>query len=177
MQGQTMRRQLVFDEQASFILKQLSGPGAFLIVADWQGSANVMAIGWGLLGPFYHGHPVFVVAVRPQCFTWHILEETDDFVVAVARDKLKDALTLCGTKSGRDLDKFKAAGLTPIPSYHVRAPSIGECPVNVECRIYHRQHPPHGILTPEHRERPLSEQHTIYFGEVLGTYSGMEEQR
>ena len=52
----------------------------------------------------------------------------------------------------------------------MRAPSIAECPINVECRIYHKQRPPHYLLTPEHRRNPLEEQHTIYFGEVLGTY-------
>ena len=73
-------------------------------------------------------------------------------------------------ESGRDHDKFRETGLTPIPSAQVRPVSIAECPIHVECRIYHKQRPPHGILTPEHREKPLEMQHTIYFAEVLGTY-------
>ena len=77
---------------------------------------------------------------------------------------------LCGTRSGRDMDKFEAAELTPVPSVDVKAPSIQECPINVECRVYTRVAPPHLLLTPEHRQRPVQEQHTIYFAEVLGTY-------
>jgi len=68
------------------------------------------------------------------------------------------------------VNKFAAAGLTALPSVHVRAPSILQCPINVECRVYTRIPPPHMLLTPEHRQRPLEQQHTIYFAEVLGTY-------
>ena len=92
-------------------------------------------------------------------------------IIAVPDDTLRAAVNLCGTKSGRDLDKFKAAGLTPIPSVHVRPPSIAECSINVECRIYTTIAAPHLLLTPEHRRAPVSKQHTIYFAEVLGAYS------
>ena len=68
------------------------------------------------------------------------------------------------------MDKFAAAGLTRVPSAHVTPPSILECPINVECRVYAQVAPPHMLLTPEHRQRPLEEQHTIYFAEVLGAY-------
>ncbi len=40
----------------------------------------------------------------------------------------------------------------------------------MECRIYRKQRPPHLVLTPEHREKPLAEQNTIYFAEVLGSF-------
>ena len=68
-------------------------------------------------------------------------------------------------------NEFEAAGLTRAPSVHVKPPSIVECPINVECRIYTRIAPPHMLLSPKHRERPVEEQHTIYFAEVVGTYS------
>ena len=41
----------------------------------------------------------------------------------------------CGTRSGRDVDKFVEAGLTPEPAVHVKPPLIKECPVNVECKV------------------------------------------
>jgi len=89
-------------------------------------------------------------------------------------DAIAEQVRFCGVKSGRDCDKFKETGLTPVPSARVRAPSIAQCPIHVECRIYYKQRPPHFILTPEHRERPLAEQHTIYFAEVLGAYRAEE---
>ncbi len=41
-------------------------------------------------------------------------------------------------------------------------------------RIYHYQRPPHMILTPEHRQAPVDQQHTIYFAEVVGAFSRRE---
>ncbi len=46
--------------------------------------------------------------------------------------------------------------------------------ISVECRIYHYEHPPHMILTPEHRQVPLEQQHTIYFAEVVGAFERRE---
>lgn len=99
-----------------------------------------------------------------------MIEEVPEFVLGIPDDALQPAAALCGTRSGRDTDKFAAAGLTPVPSLHVRPPSIRECPLNIECRVYTKVAPPHLLLTPEHRQWPLAEQHTIYFAQVLGAY-------
>jgi flavin reductase (DIM6/NTAB) family NADH-FMN oxidoreductase RutF len=129
-----------------------------------------MTIGWGLYGWFYHSHAVAVVAVRPACHTFKLLDEVEEFVLCVPTEEMAEAVAFCGKESGRDFDKFKRTGLTPVPSTHVRPVSIAECLIHVECRIYHKQRAPHFILTPEHREKPLEAQHAIYFAEVLGTF-------
>jgi len=146
------------------------GIGVLLTSGDAQGRPNVMTIGWGLYGWFHHDRPVAVVAVRPACYTFGLLDQIGEFVRGVPTEELRTAVAFCGEQSGRDHDKFKACGLTAIPSALVRPPPIAECPLHVECRIYHKQTPPHLILTPEHREKPLAEQHTIYFAEVLGAF-------
>jgi flavin reductase (DIM6/NTAB) family NADH-FMN oxidoreductase RutF len=144
--------------------------GVLLVSVDKDGRPNTMTIGWLLLGRFYHKNPVAVVAVRPARYTFRLLDEVEEFVIAVPTPELKEAVAFCGQKSGRDVDKFKETGLTPTSSVHVRPPSIRECTVNMECRIYNKIRPPHNILTPEHRKAPIPEQHTIYFAEVLGAY-------
>jgi flavin reductase (DIM6/NTAB) family NADH-FMN oxidoreductase RutF len=164
------RLKLDFWECASEILRHLKKGGVLCTVVDQAGEYNVLTLGWGQIGPFYHGHPVFVIAVTPLRYSWRFLEEVPEFVIAVPDEALAEATAFCGRRSGRDLDKFEAAGLSKAPSQHVKAPSIRECPINVECRIYARVAPPHALLTPEHRQRPVEEQHTIYFAEVLGTY-------
>ena len=146
------------------------GHGVLLTSVGADGRPNAMTIGWGLYGYFYHGRPVAVAAVRPACHTFKLLDEVGEFVLCVPTDEIAEAVAFCGRESGRDHDKFRETGLTPIPSAQVRPVSIAECPIHVECRIYHKQRPPHGILTPEHREKPLEMQHTIYFAEVLGAY-------
>ena len=171
MSSSESRIELDFWEHATEILNRMRSDGLLCTVVDTAGNVNVITLGWGQIGPFYHGHPVCTIAVTPQRYSWRFLEEVPEFVLAVPDDRLSEAASLCGTKSGRDMDKFKAAGLTPVPSAHVRAPSIAECPINIECRTYTSVQPPHLLLTPEHRKRPVGEQHTIYFAEVLGTYA------
>jgi flavin reductase (DIM6/NTAB) family NADH-FMN oxidoreductase RutF len=157
---------------ASEVLDRMANGGVLCNVVDGAGHANTLTIGWGLIGRGYHDHPVCVIAITPLRYSWQFAEEVPEFVLSVpdASDRLRPALDLCGSASGRDLDKFAAAGLTRVPSLHVRPPSIQECPLNVECRVYTKVAPPHLLLTPEHRQRPLEHQHTIYFAEVLGAY-------
>jgi len=165
------RVELNFWDCASEILASMRSGGVLCTVVDKAGRQNVLTLGWGQIGPGYHGHPIFIIAVAPPRYSWRFLEEVPEFVIAVPDDTLEDAVEFCGTRSGRNYqDKFGAAGLTAVPSVHIKAPSIAEAPTNVECRIYARIAPPHLLLTPEHRQRPLQQQHTIYFAEVLGTY-------
>ena len=164
------RRELDFYACTDEILKRMRHGGVLCTVVDNAGKQNVLTLGWGLLGPHYYQRPILVIAVTPLRYSWRFLEEVPEFVIAVPDDSLQDAAAFCGSESGRSLDKFQAAHLTPVPSVYVKAPSILECPINVECRVYTKVTPPHMLLTPKHRERPLEHQHTIYFSEVLGTY-------
>ena len=71
----------------------------------------------------------------PERYSYDIIKETGEFVINLTTEKLTYATDFCGVRSGRDIDKFKAAHLTPIPGVHVSAPLIEESPVNIECRV------------------------------------------
>ncbi len=146
------------------------GMGVLLTSVGADARPNAMTIGWGLYGCFYHEHAVAVVAVRPACHTHKLLDEVGEFALCVPTPALADAVAFCGRETGRDHDKLAECGLTPMPSERIRPPCIAECPIHVECRIYNKQRPPHMVLTPEHRQKPLEAQHTIYYAEVLGAY-------
>jgi flavin reductase (DIM6/NTAB) family NADH-FMN oxidoreductase RutF len=164
------RIELNFWEYSNEILNRMREEGVLCTVTDKASNNNIITLGWGQIGPFYHDHPVFIIAIAPQRYSWHFLEEMPEFVIGVPDDSLRKAVEICGTLSGRDVDKFQAAGLTPAKSKYVSAPSILECPINIECRVYTTVIPPHLLLTPEHRKAPVGCQHTIYFAEVLGTF-------
>jgi flavin reductase (DIM6/NTAB) family NADH-FMN oxidoreductase RutF len=113
--------------------------------------------------------------VRQNRYTYECLLAAKDFTVSVpAPGKLKDELFLCGTKSGRDLDKFAAAGLTPRPSRLVRTPVVGECLTHYECRVMARTL----VALPDVIDREIVEKfsyregstHAIFLGEILATY-------
>ena len=100
-----------------------------------SGQTEFADTGQGQIGSFYHEHPVFIIAVTQKRYSWRFLQEVPEFVIAVPDDSLRSALHLCGTRSGCDIDKFNASGLTPVPSMHVQAPSIAECPIVLNLRI------------------------------------------
>lgn len=78
--------------------------------------------------------PLVGVGISPKRHSHKLLSDGDDFVVNIPGKELVKETLLCGTSSGRDVKKFEVAGLTPEDSETVEAPSIGQCPVSMECR-------------------------------------------
>lgn len=86
--------------------------GWMLVTAGDQSGFNTMTASWGGVGILWN-RPVAFVFIRPQRYTKEYVDRSDKFSLSFF-DGYREALTLCGTKSGRDLDKVKAAGLTPV---------------------------------------------------------------
>ena len=82
-----------------------------LLTAGDKTGCNTMTIGWCQLGTLWH-LPVCTVYVRPERYTYRFMEEKDYFTVSVLPADAKETIRICGTKSGRDLDKIKECGLT-----------------------------------------------------------------
>ena len=98
-------------DHAETILKVLA-KGAFLNTAA-GGRHNTMTIGWGALGNIW-SKPVFTVMVRHSRYTHELIEAHNEFTVSFPLTAaFSKALGLCGSKSGRDMDKFAAAEITP----------------------------------------------------------------
>ena len=95
---------------------------------------NMMTVGWGAFGVIW-GKPFAMILVRPQRFTMPILDEYPTFTLSAFPAAKKDALSFCGSKSGRDYaDKAAAAGLTPVASHQVGAPGFAEAELIFECK-------------------------------------------
>ncbi len=129
---------------------------------------NTMTVSWGFLGTMWH-RPVVQVVVRPPRFTFEFMEQYDTFTVCVFPEEYRKALQILGTKSGRDGDKIKEAGLTPAAVEGVAAPAFAEAELVIACRKIHWQD-----LLPEHFLDPgidhhytRKDYHRFYFGEAL----------
>ena len=131
-----------------------------------------MTIGWGFLGTIWR-KPVFVVAVRHSRHTFKLMEESDSFTVCLPAMGMSEALEVCGTKSGRDMDKFEKFGYTAVKSKTVDAPYIKECPVHYECKIIYKDNLEPGVLPKELEADvyPNKNMHMLYYGEIRGTYA------
>lgn len=95
--------------------------------------ANIITIGW--TGTICSDPAMLYISVRPDRYSHDIIEETGEFVVNLVNKELTWATDYCGVKSGRDVDKFKEMNLTAIASKTVKAPSIKESPVCIECKV------------------------------------------
>ena len=139
---------------------------------------NTMAIGWGMMGIQWN-KPIFIGLVRGCRHTYSMLEENPEFTVNIPLDTLdKNIIRVCGTKSGRDLDKFQELGLTTEEPEKISVPGIRQLPLTLECKVlYKQQQYPEHLLSTEplkfYQENPASIQddyHTAYYGEIVSAY-------
>lgn len=108
-------------------------PVVMVSVADRDGRPNIITVAWA--GTVCTNPPMLSISVRPERYSYPILKETGEFVLNLTTRDLAFATDYCGVKSGRDVDKFKELGLTPLQAEHVGAPLIAESPVNIECKV------------------------------------------
>jgi len=147
--------------------------GVFLVARDEQGRPHPMTISWAQIGVVWN-LPIFTVFVRESRYTHRCLMSADSFTINVpAPGELKDELLFCGTKSGRDLDKVEACGLTTVPGRQVSVPYLESCPLHYECQIVAVKQlqasdvVSHDILGTHY---PSGDPHLIVLGEIVGTY-------
>ncbi len=110
-----------------------------LIASDWmlvtagtREKFNTMTANWGGVGYLWN-KPVVYIFVRPERYTYEFIESTDGFTLTFFDEKHRDALNLCGTKSGRDIDKVAETGLTPHFT-ELGYPAFCEARLVLECR-------------------------------------------
>ncbi|MBE6017367.1 MAG: flavin reductase family protein [Lachnospiraceae bacterium] len=94
---------------------------------------NIITVAW--TGTVCSNPPMLYVSIRPERYSHGIISDTKEFVVNLVSSSMIRACDWCGVKSGRDCDKFKETGLTPIPSANVNAPTIDESPLSLECKV------------------------------------------
>jgi flavin reductase (DIM6/NTAB) family NADH-FMN oxidoreductase RutF len=146
--------------------------GLLLVSAGRDGKPNAMTIGWGLIGTVWR-RPIFCVAVRISRHTYRLIEENKNFTVCLPALGMENILQVCGTKSGRDIDKFSELGLTVEDGITVDAPYIGECPVHYECKVVNRSELNIGDLSEEINGEIYASRdyHVLYFGSFKGVYA------
>ena len=79
--------------------------------------------------------PMCYISVRPERHSYAVIRRTGEFVINLTTRSMARATDWCGVRSGRDFDKFRETGLTPVPAERVAAPLIAEAPVSIECRV------------------------------------------
>lgn len=152
------------------LFESLKKGGAFLVTG--KDEPNVMTIGWATAGVIW-GKPIMTVLVRPSRHTFGLISKHDEFVVCVPEPGMSKELSFCGTRSGRDVNKFTGCGLDRENGLKVSVPHIAQCPIHFECRIVHRNNVAHETLINDLHSQyyPDGDFHTVFYGEILGAYA------
>ncbi len=143
------------DVNPQYQLRLLQPMHTFLVsCVGKSGKPNVTTIAWAT--PVSNSPPLVAVSLSPQRHSHTLIEESGEFVLNVPTLELLQSVQACGTFSGRSFDKFKKAGLTPIPGRKVKAPAVKECIAHVECTV---------------DDKLIAGDHTIFIGKVEATYA------
>ena len=159
-------------DYAETILKALPKGVLLTTKAD---KVNTMIIGWGSLGTDW-AKPTFVTYVRESRFTRTQLDKNPEFTVNIPLDGYdKKILQICGSKSGRDMDKIKEAGLTLVDSEVVSVPGIKELPLTLECKVVFRQKQEIPLIADKFQnfypvEGDSKDAHITYYGQIVNAY-------
>lgn len=169
-----MKREINVFDYAGDIIKAMR-PGILLTTKSGD-KVNSMTIGWGTLGVEW-GRPVFVAYVRDSRYTKKLLDKTMEFTVNVPVGAVdRNVLKVCGTKSGRDMDKITELGLTLEEPEVISVPGIRELPLTLECKVIscQRQVPEvlsEGVIQDCYAVGPgAGDYHTAYYGQILKAY-------
>ena len=144
----------------------LIGDQWMLITAGTKDQCNTMTASWGGLGVLW-GKPVATVYIRPQRYTLEFVEREDTFTLCFFGEQYRKALALCGSKSGRDVDKVKECGFTVATAEG--APYFEEADLVLVCKkAYWQDMDPTHFLDGEIDGKwyPQKDYHRIFIGEI-----------
>lgn len=145
----------------------LIGDRWMLITAGTKAKHNTMTASWGGLGVLW-GKPVSTMYIRPQRHTLGFVEGSPFYSLCFFDEKYREALTFCGRNSGRDHDKDKETGLTPL--FDQTAPYYEQADLVLICRkLYHQDFTPEGFIDPQvdAQNYPKKDYHRMFVGEIV----------
>ena len=151
-------------------IKVIGDDWMLLTVDDVENKkVNAMTASWGALG-FLWRKPVCICFVRPERYTYKLLEESKDFSIAFLGDGMRDAYNICGRESGRDTDKLEKCGLTTVDIDGISV--IAEANIALTCRvIYEDDIKENGFLDKSILNNYASAgYHKMYICEIIGAY-------
>ncbi|MFX1450884.1 MAG: flavin reductase family protein [Promethearchaeota archaeon] len=121
---------------------------------DNKGKPNIITLAWTMNVSFRP--PIVAISIaNTKRYSYKLLQEVEEYVVNVPTREIIKEVLFCGRNSGKDVDKFKATKLTPLPANFVKPPIIKECVGFIECQVINKV---------------KAGDHTVFFGKVLDCY-------
>ena len=122
---------------------------------------------------FMWGKPVFMVMVRPQRYTYGIIEKQMNLLLTIPYKKMSKELAFLGSKSGKDINKLSELNLSTVDSEKINTPVLEIEGMHFECKVVYKT-----TMSTENLNEiinkdkyPLEDYHTLYFGEIVSSYT------
>lgn len=154
---------------------QLIGKEWMLVTAGNKDSYNTMTASWGGIGYIWERPSTFIF-IRDTRYTYQFLQQEESFTLSFFDEKYRNALRICGTRSGRDTNKIEEAGLTPLetPSGLM---SFGEAKMIIECKKMFVQELDYANLTEPYKTKVMEEsyknessKHQMFISEITNIW-------
>lgn len=154
---------------------QLIGKEWMLVTAGTKNSYNTMTASWGGIGYIWERPSTFIF-IRDTRYTYQFLQREESFTLSFFDEKYRNALRICGTRSGRDTNKIEEAGLIPLetPSGLM---SFGEARMIIECKKMFVQELDYANLTEPYKTKVMEEsyknessKHQMFISEITNIW-------
>ncbi len=119
-----------------------------------SGKPNIMTVAWAM--PTSIDPPLVAISISPKRYSHTLIQESMEFIINIPTLELLQGTYACGSLTGRSFDKFKKAGLTPMPAKRVKAPAIRECIAHLECAV---------------SDQFTTGDHTVFVGKIIEAYA------
>ncbi|TFF86205.1 MAG: flavin reductase family protein [Promethearchaeota archaeon] len=131
-------------------------PAAVISVGTGE-SANLITLAY--VGKVCLNPPIIAISIQPKRHSYKLIEAHGEFIINYPSTQQLKETDYCGTRSGRDVNKWKKLNLTKEMASIVKVPMIKEFPLNMECKVV---------------KRLDLGSHICYFGEVVATHCSLE---
>lgn len=138
-----------------------------LIASGTPENYNMMTASWGSMGVLWRRKICFIF-VRPTRYTYEFMEKNETFSLNFFSEEWREALNICGSKSGRDIDKAKETGLKPFAGDN-NTTGFEQARMVIECKkLYFHDFDPSNFLDPTIESHyTKKDYHRLYVGEIL----------
>lgn len=149
---------------------KLIGTDWMLVTSGHPESHNTMTASWGSLGVLWNKN-IAIAFVRPSRHTYQFMEKQDIYTLSFFGEEHRDALQICGSRSGRDCNKALEASITPVETDE-GCTAFAEARMIIECRkIYYQDLNPKQFLDQAiNNNYGNGDYHRMYIGEILNVY-------
>lgn len=108
-------------------------PAVIVTCGNSKENSNMLTLSW--VGTICSDPAMCSISVRPERYSYSLIRQTMEFTINVTTEAMAEATDWVGVRSGRDYNKWKETGLTPVDGVAVKCPYIDESPLAIECRV------------------------------------------